>query len=243
MRSTRVALPLVVLFAAACGGAAPELPADDTLSIQSPLTEDAASQGLSNCPAGDDAFGQDARVEFDELLAATRPYRELYRGLRKVAKATRSNGKFEHTWTGPKGHITVVSEEAADGSLTISVTAQAAGEESADRKVMEGTVRPDGLSGHWDVFNKAGEAVRTIDWTRTAAGDLTSTWVNSRNGKTATYSLTGTSAEFKLTRRDGASLDVTWDTVTHAGRATLTSTGHSGEKCWDANLCNATCTP
>jgi hypothetical protein len=239
----RYSLPLAAVLAAACGGAGPNLPSDDTMDIQRPDDTDATSQPLTNCTNGNDAFGADAKLEFDELLAATRPYRNLYRAMRLVTKVTKANGKFEHEWSGPRGSITVESSEADDGTVTIDVSAASKDDnESSERKVMEGTVAPDGLSGHWDIFNKDGKNVRTIDWTRTAAGDLTATWKNTQNGKTATYTRTGTSAELKITRPDGSTLDVKWDTTSHAGSAALSGTNnHDGEKCWDADLCTATC--
>jgi len=263
MRPLRPASALVLALAtAACGRVEiGELPEEATFAITAP--DDSAAGTSPLCASGDATYKDGLKKELEELNIASRPYRELYR-LARLADAVQRRsariarrqaaaqeagaapvGSFDRTFTGPNGTVTISVDVQEDGSRTVQVTAQKkTGDDSdaAPRVVFEGHIAEDNLSGAWTIFGKDGTAWRTITWTKTAAGDLSSQWKNEKNGKTATYTVTGTSARVVITKANGESADMQWDTVTKAGSLVHTSAGGREKAvCWDATFCDVAC--
>lgn len=241
-----VSMCAAALALAACGGEDFELPAVSTLTIVAP-DEASDSVGAQPICSGEDVYRRQVRDEIDLLRDAVQPYVEMYRVMRRtrLARVRSAGGPVTRAHSGPRGSLTATATAEDDGRVTILVTGALRAHGGEERKILEGWVEADNLSGGWRVFNRAGDHVVSIDWSRVAETEFdgTAQWKHEINRSSARYERSGDDASLALTTASGAGVDIRWSVSAKAGSVThRNSSGDvTARRCWDEALCDAEC--
>lgn len=241
---------LVAVALVGCGGAAFELPPEDTLTLLTPDESAAAAKGqsLSAQPlcAGDSKYESEVKQRILAIREHVAPYLDMYRNLRnaRLDRLRAAGGEVSKTWKGSAGRITVSAKAEDDGSVTYTLTAalKALGEDD-ERKLLDGWVAADNLSGGWQIFGLGGQHLRSIDWELDENGGVRSTWKDEVWGSRAEWENDGVDAHFYLVGPLGGTHDVRWKVSTGVGSVAVTRPDGSVplRHCWDETFCSADC--